>query len=81
MWLVPIPHIVSRSCKVVLSTFETECEGGQSAQLMYRDWLKSGDDSIIQRVEQYNREDVLAMVAVDHVLRDFKLANAVCVIH
>jgi predicted RecB family nuclease len=38
---------------------------GQSAQLMYRDWLKRGDDSIIQRVEQYNREDVLAMVAVD----------------
>ena len=38
---------------------------GQSAQLMYRDWLESGDDSIIRRVEQYNREDVLAMVAVD----------------
>ena len=38
---------------------------GQSAQLMYRDWLKTGDDSIIRRVEQYNREDVLAMVAVD----------------
>jgi predicted RecB family nuclease len=39
---------------------------GQSAQLMYRDWLKTGDDSIIRRVEQYNREDVLAMVAVDN---------------
>ena len=38
---------------------------GQSAQLMYLDWLKSGDDSIIRRVEQYNREDVLAMLAVD----------------
>jgi predicted RecB family nuclease len=38
---------------------------GQSAQLMYLDWLKSDDDSIIRRVEQYNREDVLAMVAVD----------------
>ena len=38
---------------------------GQSAQLMYRDWLKTADDSIIRRVEQYNREDVLAMVAVD----------------
>ena len=32
---------------------------------MYRDWLKTRDDSIIRRVEQYNREDVLAMVAVD----------------
>jgi len=38
---------------------------GLSAQLMYLDWLKSGDDSIIRRVEQYNREDVLAMLAVD----------------
>ena len=38
---------------------------GQSAQLMYLDWLKSGDDSTIRRVEQYNREDVLAMLAVD----------------
>jgi predicted RecB family nuclease len=38
---------------------------GQSAQLMYLDWLKSGDRTIIERVEQYNREDVLAMVAVD----------------
>jgi predicted RecB family nuclease len=33
---------------------------GQSVQLMYLDWLKSGDDSIIRKVEQYNREDVLA---------------------
>ena len=31
---------------------------GQSAQLMYIDWLKTGDDSIIRRVQQYNREDV-----------------------
>ena len=38
---------------------------GRSAQLLYRDWLTSGDDSIIERVEQYNREDVLAMLAVD----------------
>ena len=36
-----------------------------SAQLMYIDWLKTGDDSIIRKVEQYNREDVLAMLAVD----------------
>jgi uncharacterized protein YprB with RNaseH-like and TPR domain len=32
---------------------------------MYLDWLTSGDDSIIEKVEQYNREDVLAMLAVD----------------
>jgi uncharacterized protein YprB with RNaseH-like and TPR domain len=32
---------------------------------LYLDWLKSGDDSIIKKVEQYNREDVLAMLAVD----------------
>ena len=38
---------------------------GQSAQLMYIDWLKTGDDTIIKKVEQYNREDVLAMVVVD----------------
>ncbi|MCH2131187.1 MAG: TM0106 family RecB-like putative nuclease [Pirellulaceae bacterium] len=38
---------------------------GQSAQLMYIDWLQNGDDAIIQKVEQYNREDVLAMLAVD----------------
>jgi len=38
---------------------------GQSAQLMYLDWLSCGDDSIIQKVEHYNREDVLAMLAVD----------------
>ena len=38
---------------------------GQGAQMMYLDWIKSGDDSIIRRVEQYNREDVLAMLAVD----------------
>jgi len=38
---------------------------GMGAQLMYVDWLKTGDDSIIKKVEQYNREDVLAMLAVD----------------
>jgi uncharacterized protein len=38
---------------------------GQSAQLLYLEWLKSGDDAIIRKVEQYNREDVLAMLAVD----------------
>jgi len=38
---------------------------GLSAQLLYLDWLKSGDDAIIEKVEQYNREDVLAMLAVD----------------
>jgi predicted RecB family nuclease len=38
---------------------------GLSAQLLYLDWLTSGDDSIIEKVEQYNREDVLAMLAVD----------------
>ena len=43
---------------------------GQSAQLMYRDWLKTRDDSLIQRVEQYNREDVLAMVAVDDFVHE-----------
>jgi uncharacterized protein YprB with RNaseH-like and TPR domain len=35
------------------------------AQLMYVDWLTTGDDSRIKKVEQYNREDVLAMLAVD----------------
>lgn len=39
---------------------------GQSAQLMYLEWLRTGDCTIIERVEQYNREDVLAMVAVDN---------------
>lgn len=43
---------------------------GQSAQLMYIDWLKTGDDSIIRRVQQYNREDVLAMVAVDRYVSE-----------
>ncbi len=38
---------------------------GRSAQLLYRDWLTSGDDSIIKKVVQYNREDVLAMLEVD----------------
>ena len=38
---------------------------GQSAQLMYLDWLKTGDDSIIEKVQKYNMEDVLAMVTVD----------------
>jgi predicted RecB family nuclease len=43
---------------------------GQSAQLMYLDWLRTGDDAIIRKVEQYNREDVLAMVAVDQYVCD-----------
>jgi len=38
---------------------------GRSAQLLYCEWLRSGDASIIEKVEQYNREDVLAMLAVD----------------
>jgi uncharacterized protein YprB with RNaseH-like and TPR domain len=36
--------------------------------LLYRDWLKSGDDRIIEKVQQYNREDVLAMVALDRFI-------------
>jgi len=38
---------------------------GQTAQLMHIDWLRMRDDTIIRKVEQYNREDVLAMLAVD----------------
>jgi uncharacterized protein len=38
---------------------------GLSSPLLYIDWRKAGDDSIIEKVEQYNREDVLAMLAVD----------------
>ncbi len=45
---------------------------GLSAQLLYIEWLKSGDDSIIEKVEQYNREDVLAMVAVDRYVTEMK---------
>ena len=33
--------------------------------MLYIEWLESGDDSIIEKVKQYNREDVLAMLAVD----------------
>ena len=42
---------------------------GQSAQLMVIDWLRSGDTTIIEKVEQYNREDVLAMLAVDQYVQ------------
>jgi len=35
---------------------------------MYLQWLRSGDDALIERVRQYNREDVLAMAAVDRVV-------------
>jgi uncharacterized protein len=38
---------------------------GLSAGVMYKQWLETGDDSIIEKVEQYNKEDVLAMLAVD----------------
>ncbi len=43
---------------------------GLSAQLLYADWLKSNDDSIIQKIQQYNREDVLAMLAVDQYVTE-----------
>jgi len=43
---------------------------GQTAQLMYIDWLRTGDDTIIRKVEQYNREDVLAMRAVDRCVNE-----------
>jgi len=43
---------------------------GQTAQLMYTDWLRTGDDTIIRKVEQYNREDVLAMLAVDRYVNE-----------
>jgi RNase_H superfamily len=33
---------------------------GQSAQLLYLQWLETGDDQVIARVQQYNREDVQA---------------------
>ena len=38
---------------------------GQSAQLFCRHWLETGGDPVIARVQQYNREDVQAMLAVD----------------
>jgi predicted RecB family nuclease len=49
---------------------------GLSAQLLYLDWLKSGDGSIIERVEQYNREDVLAMLAVDRYVTGMDAGQA-----
>jgi predicted RecB family nuclease len=48
---------------------------GLSAQLIYLDWLKSGDDAAIRRVEQYNREDVLAMLAVDRYVSGMDVAD------
>jgi predicted RecB family nuclease len=51
---------------------------GLSAQLMYLDWLKTGDDSIIKKVEQYNREDVLAMSAVDRYVSALPRGKCVC---
>jgi len=40
------------------------------AQLMYIDWLRSGDDVIIRKVEQHNRENISAMVAVDRYVNE-----------
>lgn len=48
---------------------------GRSAQLMYVEWLKSGDDAIIRKVEQYNREDALAMLAVDRYVEEVSPAG------
>jgi uncharacterized protein YprB with RNaseH-like and TPR domain len=48
---------------------------GLSAQLMYLDWLKSGDNAAIRRVEQYNREDVLAMLAVDQYVSGMNVGD------
>ena len=47
---------------------------GQSAQLIYQEWLRTGDRGIIERVEQYNREDVLAMVAVDNFVHKLPIS-------
>jgi uncharacterized protein len=49
---------------------------GRSAQLLYLEWLRSGDDAIIEKVEQYNREDVLAMLAVDRCVSSPQAAIA-----
>jgi uncharacterized protein YprB with RNaseH-like and TPR domain len=48
---------------------------GLSAQLMYLYWLKSGDKAAIRRVEQYNREDVLAMLAVDQYVSGMNVGD------
>jgi uncharacterized protein YprB with RNaseH-like and TPR domain len=32
--------------------------------------LETGDDTIIEKVQQYNREDVLAMLAVDEAVQN-----------
>jgi uncharacterized protein len=65
----PFFPVASYSIKAVAPVcgfnWSQEDVDGLSAQLLYLDWLKSGDDSIIEKVEQYNREDVLAMLAVD----------------
>ena len=65
----PYFPVTSYSIKVVAPVcgfdWSQDDVDGMSAQLLYLDWLKSGDDSIIKKVEQYNREDVLAMLAVD----------------
>ncbi len=62
----PVPSYSIKSVAPVCGfNWSQEDVDGMSAQLMYLDWLKSGDDSLIKKVEQYNREDVLAMLAVD----------------
>jgi len=43
---------------------------GLSAGVLYKRWLETGDDSIIEKVQQYNKEDVLAMLAVDEYVMD-----------
>jgi predicted RecB family nuclease len=68
----PYFPVTSYSIKAVASVcgfnWSQDDVDGLSAQLLYLDWLTSGDDSIIEKVQQYNREDVLAMLAVDRYM-------------
>ncbi len=66
----PVPTYSIKSVAPVCGfNWSQEDVDGLSAGVMYKQWLESGDDSIIKRVEQYNKEDVLAMLAVDRAVQ------------
>jgi uncharacterized protein len=65
--------VYSYSIKNVAPVFgfewSAEDAGGLNSEAWYREWLETGDETIFEKILQYNLDDVLAMEVIDRELR------------
>ena len=51
-------------------SWSAEDAGGLNSEAWYKEWLETGDKGVLQKILQYNLDDLLAMEVIDNKLRE-----------